>query len=106
MLSFDLVFAARDHAFTVVPNFDHWIGILEGLKATRGYDTIIIGHDAPTDPSAFDATIAYLKRAQSIHADSKDGAAYASALKAAFPERAQGSWVDFSGKMLYAAPPR
>ena len=103
MLAFDLVFAPRDHAFTLVPNFDNWVSILEALKAMPGYDTIIIGHDAPTDRSAFDATIAYLKRAKDIHAASKDGQSYASALKAAFPDRGQPGWVDFSAAMLYAA---
>jgi len=103
MLAFDLVFAPRDHAFTLVPNFDNWVTILETLKAMPGYDTILIGHDVPTDRSAFDATIAYLKRAKAIHATSKDGQSYASALKAAFPDRAQPGWVDFSGTMLYAA---
>ena len=106
MLAFDLVFAPRDHAFTLVPNFDNWVTILETLKAMPGYDTIVIGHDAPTDRSAFDATIAYLKRAKDIHAASKDGQSYASALKAAFPDRAQPGWVDFSGTMLYAARPQ
>jgi glyoxylase-like metal-dependent hydrolase (beta-lactamase superfamily II) len=102
MFAFDLVFAPRDYAFTLVPNFDNWVTILESLKATRGYETIVIGHDTPTDRSAFDATIAYLERAKEIHAASKDGQSYASALKAAFPDRAQPGWVDFSGMMLYA----
>jgi glyoxylase-like metal-dependent hydrolase (beta-lactamase superfamily II) len=102
MFAFDLVFAPRDHAFTLVPNFDNWVTILETLKAMRGYDTIVIGHDVPTDRSAFDATIAYLERAKDIHAASMDGQSYASALKAAFPDRAQPGWVDFSGTMLYA----
>jgi len=103
MLAFDLVFAPRDHAFTLAGHFDNWVTILESLKAMPGYDTIVIGHDTPTDPSAFDATIVYLNRAKEIHAASKDGQSYASALKAAFPDRAQPGWVDFSGMMLYGA---
>jgi len=102
MLAFDLVFASRDHAFTLAGHFDNWVTILETLKEMPGYDTIIIGHDTPTDPSAFDATIAYLKRAKEIYAASKDGQSYASALKAAFPDRAQPGWVDFSGMALYS----
>jgi hypothetical protein len=105
MLAFDLVFAPRDHAFTLAGHFDDWVTILETLKTMPGYDTIVIGHDTPTDPSAFEATIAYLKRAKEIHAGSKDGQSYASALKAAFPDRAQPAWVDFSGMVLYGAQP-
>jgi hypothetical protein len=103
MLAFDLVFAPRDHAFTVVPNFDHWIGILQDLKATDGYDTIVIGHDAPKDRSAYDATIEYLRCAKEIHGNAKDRNSYADGLKAAFPERLQPGWADFSSTMLYAA---
>lgn len=103
MLAGDIVFAPRDHAFTLVPNFDNWVTIIDSLKAMPGYDTIVIGHDTPTDRSAFDATIAYLKRAKEIHAASKDGQSYASAVKAAFPDREHPEWVDFSGGMLYSA---
>lgn len=102
LLAFDLVFAPRDHLFTVQPTFDHWIAILEALKADDGYDTILLGHDHPSDRSALDANIAYLLRAKQIHAEAKDGKAYAEALKAAFPERAQPGWADFSGLILYS----
>lgn len=102
VLAFDLVFAPGEHVFTVQPTFDHWIGILDTLKATDGYDTIMIGHGRPTDRSAYDATIAYLRRAKQIHAWSKDAKAYADGLKAAFPDREQPGWVDFSSMILYA----
>jgi glyoxylase-like metal-dependent hydrolase (beta-lactamase superfamily II) len=105
MLASDLVFAPHDHVFTLAPHFDHWIGILEELKATAGYDTIVIGHDAPTDRSAYDAPITYLRRARGIYAGVIDGKTYADGLKAAFPKRRQPRWVDFSGLMLYAAQP-
>ena len=87
----------------MVPNFDHWIGILESLKAIDGYDTIVIGHDAPTDRTAYDATIAYLRKAKEIHAGARDAKAYADALKSAFPGRSQPGWVDFSGRFLFPA---
>ena len=45
MLAFDLVFASRDHAFTLAGHFDNWVTILETLKEMPGYDTIVIGHD-------------------------------------------------------------
>ena len=56
MLAFDLVFSPRDHMFTVAPNFDHWIDILQDLKANEEYATILIGHDGPVDRTAFEAT--------------------------------------------------
>jgi len=102
VLAFDLVFAPGEHVFTVQPTFDHWIGILDGLKALGGYDTIMIGHGRPTGRAAYDATIAYLQRAKQIHAWSKDAKSYADALKAAFPDREQPGWVDFSSMILYA----
>ncbi len=102
MLAFDLVFAPTDHAFTVVPHFDHWISILEGLKTFQGYDKILIGHGAPTDFSACDATIAYLRKAKQVHAAAADGKAYAEGMKAAFPDRLHPGRVDFSGRVLYS----
>jgi glyoxylase-like metal-dependent hydrolase (beta-lactamase superfamily II) len=106
ILAFDLVFAPHDHLFTVVPHFDHWIGILESLKTIEGYDLLLIGHDKPTDFAAFDATIAYLRQAAQVHAASIDGAGYAAGLKAAFPDRRQAGWVEFSGRRLFPGPTR
>lgn len=102
MLVFDLVFGPADHMFTVQPTFDQWIATLERLKGIGGYDLVMVGHGVPTDRSALDANIAYLERARAIHAEAKDGSAYAAQLKAAFPDRAQPGWADFSGMVLYA----
>ncbi len=104
MLAFDLVFAPRDHVFTVAPHFDHWISILDNLKGIEGYDTILIGHDLPTDQSAYDATIAYVRKARECYAQAASGTSYAEALKAAFPDRLQPGWVDFSGRVLFNRP--
>jgi Metallo-beta-lactamase superfamily len=104
LMAFDLVFSPNEHAFTVVDHFDHWMIVLESLKALDGYDTITIGHDTPVHRSAIDSTIIYVKRAKEIHAVSADAKAYSEGLKAAFPDRQQASWVDFSAKLLYAAP--
>ena len=102
-MAFDLVFSPNEHAFTVVDHFDHWMIILEQLKALEGYETITIGHDTPVDRSAIDSTITYIKRAKEIHAASPDAKTYSESLKAAFPERQLASMVDFSAKLLYAA---
>jgi glyoxylase-like metal-dependent hydrolase (beta-lactamase superfamily II) len=104
LMAFDLVFSPNEHAFTVVDHFDHWMIILESLKALQGYDTITIGHDTPVDRSAIDSTITYVKRAKEIHAASADAKTYSESLKTAFPDRQQADWVDFSASLLYAAP--
>lgn len=104
LMAFDLVFSPSEHAFTVVDHFDHWMIILESLKALQGYDTITIGHDTPVHRSAIDSTITYVRRAKEIHAASADAKAYSESLKAAFPDRQQAGWVDFSARLLYATP--
>jgi glyoxylase-like metal-dependent hydrolase (beta-lactamase superfamily II) len=103
LMAFDLVFSPNEHVFTVVDHFDHWMTVLESLKALEGYDTITIGHDTPVHRSAIDSTITYVKRAREIHAASADAKTYSESLKAAFPDRQLASMVDFSAKLLYAA---
>jgi Metallo-beta-lactamase superfamily len=103
LMAFDLVFSPNEHAFTVVDHFDHWMIVLEQLKALQGYDTITIGHDTPVHRSAIDSTLTYVKRAREIHAASADAKTYSESLKAAFPDRQLASVVDFSAKLLYAA---
>ena len=103
LMAFDLVFSPKEHVFTVVDHFDHWIIVLESLKAIQGYDTITIGHDTPVHRSAIDSTITYVKRAKEIYAASADAKTYSESLKAAFPGRQLASMVDFSAKLLYAA---
>jgi Metallo-beta-lactamase superfamily len=104
LMAFDLVFSPNEHAFTVVDHFDHWMIVLESLKALEGYDTITIGHDIPVHRSAIDSTITYVKRAREIHTASADAKTYSDGMKAAFPDRQEAVWVvDFSAKLLYAA---
>jgi hypothetical protein len=103
LMAFDLVFSPNEHAFTVVDHFEHWMIVLEQLKALQGYDIITIGHDTPVLRSAIDSTITYVKRAKEIHAASADAKTYSESLKAAFPDRQQAGWVDFSAGILYAA---
>jgi hypothetical protein len=104
LMAFDLVFSPNEHAFTVVDHFDHWMIILEQLKALEGYETITIGHDTPVHRSAIDSTISYVKRAKEIHAASADAKTYSESLKAAFPDLQHAEWVDLSARLLYAAP--
>src|SRR5882672_4434376 len=89
LMAFDLVFSPNQHAFTGANHFDHWMIVLESLKALQGYDTITIGHDTPVDRSAIDSTMTYVKRAKAIHAVSADAKIYSENLKAAFPDLQQ-----------------
>jgi metal-dependent hydrolase (beta-lactamase superfamily II) len=104
LMAFDLVFSSNQHAFTGANHFDHWIIVLESLKALQGYDTITIGHDTPVDRSAIDSTMTYVKRAKAIHSVSADAKTYSENLKAAFPDLQQAGFVDLSASYLYAAP--
>ena len=104
LMAFDLVFSPNQHAFTGANHFDHWIIVLESLKALQGYDTITIGHDTPVDRSAIDSTMTYVKRAKEIRAASSDAKTYSENLKAAFPDLQQAGFVDLSASYLYAAP--
>jgi glyoxylase-like metal-dependent hydrolase (beta-lactamase superfamily II) len=104
LMAFDLVFSPNQHVFTGANHFDHWILVLESLKALQGYDTIIIGHDKPVNRTAIDSTMTYVKRAKEIHAASTDAKTYSENLKAAFPNLQQARFVDLSASYLYAAP--
>jgi glyoxylase-like metal-dependent hydrolase (beta-lactamase superfamily II) len=104
LMAFDLVFSPNQHAFTGANHFDHWLIVLEALKALQGYDRIIIGHDTPVDRFAIDSTMTYVKRAKEIHAASADAKTYSENLKAAFPNLQLARFVDLSATYLYAAP--
>src|SRR6202171_4185540 len=93
LMAFDLVFSPQGPVFTVVDHFDHWIIVLESLKAIQGYDTITIGHDTPVHRSAIDSTITYVKRAKEIYAAFADAKTYSESLKTAFPDRQAAGWV-------------
>jgi hypothetical protein len=54
--------------------------------------------------TAIDSTITYVKRAKEIHAASADAKTYSESLKAAFPNRRQAAWVDFSASLLTPRP--
>ena len=104
LMAFDLVFSPNQHVFTGANHFDHWMIVLESLKAFQGYDMIIIGHDTPVGRAAIDSTMTYVKRAKEIHAASADAKTYSESLKAAFPDRRQAAFVDLSASYLYATP--
>ena len=101
LLAFDLAFAPTEHVFTVTPHFDNWIGILQTLNAMTGYSRVLSGHGEPTDRSALDATVAYLRKGKEIYATAGNPTEYASRMKAAFPDRRHPGWIDLSASLLY-----
>lgn len=104
MMVFDLVFPEKTHLFTVADHFDHWIAILQNIKAvasTNGYDTLLIGHGKPVGPDVIDGNISYLRKAKDIHSESKTAESFAETLKAAYPDYYGGGWVVFSSLLLY-----
>jgi hypothetical protein len=104
LMALDLVFSTNQHAFTGAKHFDHWLIVLESLRALQGYDRIIVGHDTPVDRVAIDSTMTYVKRAKEIHAASADAKTYSENLRAAFPNLQLPRFVDLSASYLYAAP--
>jgi glyoxylase-like metal-dependent hydrolase (beta-lactamase superfamily II) len=104
LFAFDIVFSPNDFAFTVAPFFDHWVTVLQSVKGIKGYDRIMTGHDVPADAKAIDATIQYVQTAGRIYAASADAKAYVQGVKAAFPNRQQPGWLEFSSGLLYSVP--
>jgi glyoxylase-like metal-dependent hydrolase (beta-lactamase superfamily II) len=104
LMAFDTVFQPNDYIFTVSPYFDHWVTVLNSIKSIKGYDRIMIGHDEPTDAKAIDATINYLHTAKKVYGASADAKAYVQGVKAAFPDRQQPFWLEFSSGLLYSTP--
>jgi hypothetical protein len=99
---FDLACRAEHHCFTVLPEFDHWISVLEQVRAgAGGARHLLIGHGRPTDPAAIDATIEYAQAAKQAYARASDHEDYATRLKARFPSRGQQKWIDLAAMLLY-----
>lgn len=101
VFAFDLVFHPSDHLFILLPTFDHWIEILERLKTEFGQARLFVGHGRPTRAEAIGATQDYLARARLAYVQNADAAGYAASLRAAFPNRENAQWLDFSSKLLY-----
>jgi glyoxylase-like metal-dependent hydrolase (beta-lactamase superfamily II) len=67
LLALDLAFAPNQHVFTVTPHFDNWIRILQTLNAFTGDRRVLSGHGEPTDRSALDATVTYLRKGKEAY---------------------------------------
>lgn len=101
LFAFDLAFASNVHVFTVTSHFDNWIRILEELKTISTFELVLSGHGEPTDRSALDGTLAYLRTGKEMYAASKKPDIYASKMKAAFPHRQHANWIEISASLLY-----
>ena len=99
---FDLACRAEHHCFTVRPSFDHWLEVLAQVQATAaGARHLIVGHGAPTDVGALEATVEYVRVAKEVYAQAADHEDYAATMKARFPDREQAKWIDLSAMLLY-----
>jgi glyoxylase-like metal-dependent hydrolase (beta-lactamase superfamily II) len=99
---FDLACRGEHHCFTVLPEFDHWISVLEQVRLRAGgAQHLVVGHGLPTDLGAIDATIEYVLAAGEAYAEARDHEDYAARLKARFPQRGQEKWIDLAAMLLY-----
>jgi glyoxylase-like metal-dependent hydrolase (beta-lactamase superfamily II) len=99
---FDLACRAEHHCFTVLPTFDHWVAVLERVRAGAGDARhLLLGHGAPTDLGAIDATIEYLRAAKDAYAQAVDHEDYAARMTARFPQRGQRMWIELAAMLLY-----
>ena len=99
---FDLACRAEDHCFTVRPSFDHWLEVLAEVgRGAGGAEVLIVGHGAPTDLGALDATAEYVRVAKEVYAEADCHEDFAARMKARFPQRGQAKWIDLSAMLLY-----
>jgi glyoxylase-like metal-dependent hydrolase (beta-lactamase superfamily II) len=99
---FDLACRAEHHCFTVLPQFEHWLEVLNHLREETGdVRHLLVGHGPPTDTTALDGTIEYAAAAREVYAEADGPDEYAAALKERFPGRGQEKWIDFSALLLY-----
>ncbi|HRE46354.1 MAG TPA: hypothetical protein PLD47_01405 [Aggregatilineales bacterium] len=63
----------------------NWITILDGLRKLEGYNTVLVGHGAPTTRGEFDHGIEYLTYANELVAKTNTAEDISSRLAARFP---------------------
>ncbi|MFI5706540.1 MBL fold metallo-hydrolase [Kribbella sp. NPDC051620] len=100
----DLLGSEHNHLFTVQPNFDGWLAVLDKIRldvAKYGIKTLIVGHGAPIGPESLPANVAYLEAAKAAFASSAKAEDFVAAVKASLPDRSPDLWVNWSSQMLY-----
>ncbi|MEM7134211.1 MAG: MBL fold metallo-hydrolase [Chloroflexota bacterium] len=79
-----------------------WIEALENLKAESGdYPVVLPGHGASTDPSVYDANIAWLMKASELMGTATSGEEFKAGLVEAFPELGLQGAIDFVVPLLF-----
>ena len=75
---------------------DTWIPVLEQLAATADeYPLVLPGHGDPTDPSEYDANIAWLETAAGLIGTAETADEFRQGLIDAFPDRQMEAAIDF-----------
>ncbi|MEM8925797.1 MAG: MBL fold metallo-hydrolase [Actinomycetota bacterium] len=112
---FQLVVKLPDHGVAVVGDIVYsgvhlivagnpptWIEALEGLKVDADrYPIVLAGHGMPTDPSAYDANIAYLTTVSELLGSVDNPDDYRQGLLDTYPERGMAPAVDFAIPFLF-----
>ena len=81
-----------------------WIEALENLKAdSDDYPIVLPGHGASTDPSVYDANIAWLMKAGKLMGTATSGDEFKAGLVEAFPELGLATAIDFVLPFLFPA---
>jgi len=79
-----------------------WIEALENLKAESDtYPIVLPGHGVTTDPSVYDANIAWLMKAGELMGTAASGAEFKAGLVEAFPELGMEGAIDFVLPFLF-----
>lgn len=79
-----------------------WIEALENLKAESDtYPVVLPGHGATTDPSVYDANIAWLAKAGELMGTATSGEEFKAGLMDAFPDLGMAGAIDFVLPFLF-----
>lgn len=89
-------------AADALPTFDAWANDLRKIKSENpGIELVLVGHGAPTGPTAIDESIAYLGKAKEIFQKAKDGDDLYKMMEAAFPGLDGIRYIDISSRYMY-----
>ena len=81
---------------------DTWTTAIEGLAADAdSYPIVLPGHGLPTDPSAYDANIAWLATATELMGTAQTAIEFKQGLVDAFPELGMAAAIDFVTPFLF-----
>ena len=103
---FDLVQPAQHHMFTVRPGFGAWIAYLQRLRRQPELTAnLLMGHGTGDGSTAVEASLAYLRAAETAYSRAGDPDEYTSLLEERFPERGHSDFVHLAALFLYGRLP-